>query len=68
LFDGFGVGGYVPREVAMTIRFLASAPPPVTFENWIAYMDQTGEVAYASALLRCHPHPSAGNTAPHKAC
>lgn len=49
--DGFGVAGYVPREVAMTIRFLASAPAPVLFENWIAYQDTIQDVAYAAGTI-----------------
>ncbi len=49
--DGFGVAGYVPRIVPMTVRFLASARSLDVFENWIGAMDAAGEVLYASAVI-----------------
>lgn len=49
--DGFGVAGYVPRPVPMTIRFLASARSLDVFENWIGAMDAAGEVLYGSAVI-----------------
>ncbi len=49
--DGFGVAGYVPRVVPMTIRFLASARSLDVFENWIGAMDAAGEVLYCSAVI-----------------
>jgi hypothetical protein len=49
--DGFGVIGYRPREVPMTIRFLASSPSVVVFENWIATEDQINDKLLASAII-----------------
>ncbi len=50
--DGYGVAGYVPRTVPMTIRFLASARQSLNlFETWIGEMDRAGEVLYGSALI-----------------
>lgn len=51
--DGFGVSGYVPRAVDMTIRNLASSGPAGVqiFEDWVAQMDQLGDVLYASATI-----------------
>lgn len=49
--DGFGVAGYVPRLVPMTIRFLASARSIDLFENWIGAQDAAGEILYGSAVI-----------------
>jgi hypothetical protein len=55
--DGYGVGGYVPRVVPMTIRFLASSTSLDVFENWIGAMDAAQEVIYGSAVIN---QPSIG--------
>jgi hypothetical protein len=51
--DGFGVAGYVPRQVPMTIRDLASSGPAgiEIFENWVAAMDALNDVLYANAVI-----------------
>lgn len=55
--DSYGVAGYRPREMPMTIRFLATSPSTVVFENWIAAEDQIGDILFASAIILI---PSAG--------
>lgn len=51
--DGYGVAGYLPRAVPMTIRNLASSGGAGVeiFENWLAAMDQIQDVLYASAVI-----------------
>jgi hypothetical protein len=49
--DGYGVMGYRPREVPMTIRFLASSPSIVVFENWLAAEDQLNDKLPAAAII-----------------
>ena len=49
--DGYGVGGYRPREVPMAIRFLAASPSIVVFENWAAAQDQANDVFTATAII-----------------
>ena len=49
--DGYGVMGYRPREVPMSIRFLASSPSIVVFENWLANEDQLNDKLAASAVI-----------------
>ncbi len=50
--DGFGVAGYVPRKVPMTVRFLASTQNSITlFEQWIGAEDQAGDVLSSSAII-----------------
>lgn len=55
--DGFGVAGYVPRVVPMTIRFLATSRSLDLFETWIGAMDQQREVLYANGIIT---YPSLG--------
>ena len=49
--DGFGVAGYVPRQVPMTIRLLASSKSIDVFENWMGAEDQNREVLYANGII-----------------
>lgn len=49
--DGYGVAGYVPRSVPMTIGFLASAASALLFENWLAVQDQLQDVLYAAGNI-----------------
>ena len=49
--DGYGVAGYVPRTVPMTIRFLASSVSLDLFEQWIGAQDAAGEILYCSAVI-----------------
>jgi hypothetical protein len=49
--DGYGVAGDRPHEIPMTIRFLASSPSIVVFENWIAAQDQLNEGLIARAII-----------------
>lgn len=49
--DGYGVMGYRPREVPMSIRFLASAPSVTVFENWLATEDQLNDKLAASGTI-----------------
>ncbi len=49
--DGYGVAGYVPRTVPMTIRFLASSVSLNLFEQWIGAQDAAGEILYCSAII-----------------
>jgi hypothetical protein len=49
--DGYGVMGYRPREIPMSIRFLASSPSIVVFENWAAAQDQLNDTLSASAVI-----------------
>jgi hypothetical protein len=49
--DGFGVAGYVPREVKQTYTLLASSTSFILFEQWILAMDALGDVLYASASI-----------------
>lgn len=49
--DGYGVAGYVPRTVPMTIRFLASSLSLDLFEQWIGAQDAAGEILYSSGLI-----------------
>jgi|SRR5271157_6485724 len=49
--DGYGVAGWRPREVPMTVRFLASSPSVVVFENWDASESQINDKLFASAII-----------------
>lgn len=49
--DAYGVMGYRPREVPMSIRFLASSPSIVVFENWLAQEDQLNDKLPAAAII-----------------
>jgi hypothetical protein len=49
--DGYGVVGYRPREVPMSIRFLASSPSVAIFENWLAYEDAINDAITASGTI-----------------
>jgi hypothetical protein len=49
--DAYGVAGYVPRLVPMTVRLQASSASVVVFENWYGYQDQAGELSQASAVI-----------------
>lgn len=49
--DGYGVMGYRPREIPMSIRFLASSPSIVIFENWLAQEDVLNDKLPASAII-----------------
>lgn len=49
--DGYGVMGYRPREVPMAIRFLASSPSIIVFENWMATEDQLNDKLAATAII-----------------
>lgn len=49
--DGFGVGGYVPRSVPMTIRLLPSSLSVLVFENWIKALDALGDVIYCNGQI-----------------
>jgi hypothetical protein len=55
--DGYGVMGYRPRSVAMSVRLLASSPSILVFQNWLAMEDQIGDKLPASAIIII---PSAG--------
>ena len=49
--DGYGVMGYRPREIPMAIRFLASSPSIVVFEDWLATEDQLNDKLPAAAII-----------------
>jgi hypothetical protein len=49
--DAYGVMGYRPREVPMSIRFLAASPSIVVFENWLAAEDQLNDKLPATAII-----------------
>jgi hypothetical protein len=49
--DAFGVMGYIPREVPMSIRFLAASPSIIVFENWLAAEDQLNDKLRATAII-----------------
>lgn len=49
--DGYGVGGYRPREVPMSIRFLASSPSVTVFETWLAQQDQANDIYPCSGVI-----------------
>lgn len=49
--DAFGVAGYRPREITMSIRFLASSPSTIVFENWQMAQDQITGILSASAII-----------------
>ncbi|HZV27261.1 MAG TPA: hypothetical protein VFG00_13330 [Acidothermaceae bacterium] len=49
--DGYGVMGYRPREVPMSIKLLPSSVSIVVFENWIAAEDQLNDKLPASAII-----------------
>lgn len=49
--DGYGVMGYRPREIPMSIRFLASSPSIVVFENWQAQEDALNDKLPATAII-----------------
>jgi Tail fiber protein gp32 len=49
--DAYGVAGYRPHEIPMTIRFEAASPSIVVFENWIAAQDLLNDVLYGSAVI-----------------
>lgn len=49
--DSFGVAGWVPRQVPMTITLLASSPSFLIFEEWVTAQDKINEILYASAVI-----------------
>lgn len=49
--DGYGVAGYRPHEVPMTIRFEAASPSIIVFENWYGAQDAIGDILFASAII-----------------
>ena len=49
--DGYGVMGYRPREIPMSIRLLASSPSIVVFENWLAQEDALNDKLPAQATI-----------------
>jgi hypothetical protein len=49
--DGYGVMGYRPREVPMSIRFVAASPSVRVFENWLGAEDQLNDKLPASAII-----------------
>ena len=49
--DGYGVMGYRPREVPMSIRFLASSPSVRLFETWLAAEDLANDKLPASGVI-----------------
>jgi hypothetical protein len=55
--DGYGVAGYVPAPVPMTIRFLASSPSVAIFENWFEAMVLNNDVLPCSGNIA---QPSVG--------
>ncbi len=42
--DGFGVGGFVPVAVMMTLKLLPSSPSVTVFENWFEAMVALNDV------------------------
>jgi hypothetical protein len=53
--DGYGVMGYRPREVPMSVRFLAGSDSVRVFEQWLGAEDQLNDKLPASAIIL---HPS----------
>jgi hypothetical protein len=49
--DGYGVTGYRPREVPMSVRFFPTSPSIIVFENWLAAEDQINDKLLASAII-----------------
>lgn len=49
--DGYGVAGYRPHEVPMTIRFEAASPSLTVFENWFGTQDAINDILFASAII-----------------
>lgn len=49
--DGYGVAGYRPHEVPMTIRFEAASPSLTVFENWFGAQDAINDILFASAVI-----------------
>ena len=49
--DGYGVGGFMPVPVPMTIRLLASSPSIVVFENWFEAMVLQNDVLAAIGVI-----------------
>lgn len=49
--DSFGVAGWIPRQVPMTITLQASSPSFLIFEEWVTAQDKINEILYASANI-----------------
>ena len=49
--DGYGVAGWIPRQVPMTITLLASSPSFLIFEEWVTAQDKLNEILYASCVI-----------------
>lgn len=49
--DNYGVAGYRPHEVNMTIRFVAASPSLSIFEDWYGTQDVINDVLFASAVI-----------------
>lgn len=49
--DGYGVGGFVPSSVMMTIRLLASSSSNSVFENWVGAQFTANEIFYANGII-----------------
>lgn len=49
--DGFGVGGWIPREVPQTITLIAASPSNDLFDQWAAAQDTQQEILYASGTI-----------------
>lgn len=49
--DGYGVAGYRPHEVPMSIRFEAASASLTVFEDWFATQDAINDVLFASAII-----------------
>jgi hypothetical protein len=55
--DGYGVAGYIPNPVEMMVKFLASSPSVVVFENWFEAMVLINDVLPCSGQIA---QPSVG--------
>lgn len=55
--DGFGVAGFIPAPVPMTVRLLASSVSMPVFEYWFEAMVQLNDVLPASGIIQ---QPSVG--------
>lgn len=49
--DGYGVFGFRPAEVPMTVRVLASSPAVTVLENWINAQFQLNEILISSLII-----------------
>jgi hypothetical protein len=49
--DGFGVAGWIPREVPQTLTLIASSPSNALFDQWMAAEDAIQDILYCSATI-----------------